>query len=173
MPYRTANPAEGRVAVTGRDADRFNFKVPTIRNVALTYPYFHDGAAETLGEAVEVMGQVQLGRTFTADENARIVAFLNTLTGEQPHLPAAAAAAVVGPDASTAAVCAFAPVGLAVSAGGQTPGSDPRAFEAVCCQCLRGWLQESALLEMQFVAGIAGRAHLVERRTGRSQVAGL
>jgi cytochrome c peroxidase len=83
-PYRTANPAEGRIAVTGRDADRFNFKVPTIRNVALTYPYFHDGAAATLAEAVEVMGQVQLGRTFSADENARIVAFLNTLTGDQP-----------------------------------------------------------------------------------------
>lgn len=83
-PYRTSNPAQGRVAVTGRDADRFNFKVPTIRNVALTYPYFHDGAAATLTEAVEVMGQVQLGRTFTPHENARIVAFLKTLTGDQP-----------------------------------------------------------------------------------------
>ena len=39
-PYRTTNPAEGRVAVTGRDADRFSFKVPTLRNVELTYPYF-------------------------------------------------------------------------------------------------------------------------------------
>lgn len=91
-PYRTTNPSEGRVAVTGRDADRFNFKVPTIRNVALTYPYFHDGAAETLTEAVEVMGQIQLGQTFTADQNAQIVAFLGTLTGDQPsfqlpHLP--------------------------------------------------------------------------------------
>ncbi|MGE3958580.1 MAG: cytochrome-c peroxidase [Vicinamibacterales bacterium] len=83
-PYHTTNPSEGRVAVTGRDADRFNFKVPTIRNVALTYPYFHDGAAETLTEAVEVMGQIQLGQTFTAQQNARIVAFLGTLTGDQP-----------------------------------------------------------------------------------------
>lgn len=82
--YRTTNPAEGRVAVTGRDADRLNFKVPTIRNVALTYPYFHDGAAATLAEAVTVMGQVQLGRTFTTEENARLVSFLNTLTGDQP-----------------------------------------------------------------------------------------
>ena len=82
--YRTSNPAEGRVAVTGRDADRFNFKVPTIRNVALTYPYFHDGAADTLASAVEVMGRVQLGRRFSDDENARIVAFLHTLTGDQP-----------------------------------------------------------------------------------------
>ena len=48
--YRqTDNPAEGRKAVTGKDADRFSFKVPTLRNVELTYPYFHDGAASTLG----------------------------------------------------------------------------------------------------------------------------
>lgn len=82
--YRTDNPAEGRMAVTGRDADRFNFKVPTIRNVELTYPYFHDGAAQTLQEAVDVMGRVQLGRRFTSEENAKIVGFLRTLTGEQP-----------------------------------------------------------------------------------------
>jgi cytochrome c peroxidase len=86
-PYRTSNPALGRVAVTGRDADRFNFKVPTIRNVELTYPYFHDGAAATLGEAVDVMGRVQLGKRFTPDENGRIVAFLRTLTGDQPSFP--------------------------------------------------------------------------------------
>ncbi|WP_029043890.1 cytochrome-c peroxidase [Cupriavidus sp. WS] len=85
-PYKTANPAEGRYAVTGRDADRFNFKVPTLRNVALTYPYFHDGAADTLGEAVDTMGRLQLGRKFTAQENADIVAFLKTLTGDQPRL---------------------------------------------------------------------------------------
>ncbi len=82
--YKASSPAEGRVAVTGKDADRFNFKVPTLRNVELTYPYFHDGAANTLPEAVDTMGRVQLGRKFTADENARIVAFLKTLTGDQP-----------------------------------------------------------------------------------------
>jgi cytochrome c peroxidase len=85
-PYRTTNPAEGRIAVTGRDADRFNFKVPTLRNVELTYPYFHDGAAATLAEAVEVMGRVQLGRRYTVEENAKIVAFLKSLTGDQPQL---------------------------------------------------------------------------------------
>ena len=84
-PYRTTSPAEGRVAVTGRDADRFSFKVPTLRNVELTYPYFHDGAAETLADAVEVMGRIQLGRRYTAGENAQIVAFLKTLTGDQPR----------------------------------------------------------------------------------------
>ena len=83
-PYRTDNPAEGRAAVTGKDADRFNFKVPTLRNVELTYPYFHDGAADTLAESVEVMGRIQLGRRYTADETEKIVAFLKTLTGEQP-----------------------------------------------------------------------------------------
>jgi cytochrome c peroxidase len=51
---------------------------------ALTYPYFHDGAANTLGEAVDIMGRIQLGKKFTQEENAKIVAFLKTLTGDQP-----------------------------------------------------------------------------------------
>jgi cytochrome c peroxidase len=83
-PYKASSPAEGRVAVTGKDADRFNFKVPTLRNVELTYPYFHDGAADTLSEAVDTMGRVQLGKKFSPEENAKIVAFLKTLTGDQP-----------------------------------------------------------------------------------------
>ena len=85
-PYKTAMTAQGRSAVTGKDADRFNFKVPTLRNVELTYPYFHDGEAATLTQAVDVMGRLQLGRTFAPDENAQLVAFLKTLTGKQPHL---------------------------------------------------------------------------------------
>jgi cytochrome c peroxidase len=85
-PYKTSNPAQGRVAVTGDEADRMAFKVPTLRNVELNYPYFHDGGAATLEEAVETMGRVQLGRTLTADENAKIVAFLKTLTGDQPQI---------------------------------------------------------------------------------------
>ncbi|MDP1606293.1 MAG: cytochrome-c peroxidase, partial [Rhodocyclaceae bacterium] len=60
-PYKATSPAEGRSAVTGKDADRFNFKVPTLRNVEMTYPYFHDGAANTLTEAVDTMGRLQLG----------------------------------------------------------------------------------------------------------------
>ena len=70
--------------VTGKDADRFKFKVPTLRNVEMTYPYFHDGEAETLAEAVDVMGRLQLGKKFSEEENAQIVAFLKTLTGDQP-----------------------------------------------------------------------------------------
>lgn len=84
-PYKANSPAEGLVAVTGKDADRFKFKVPTLRNVEMTYPYFHDGEAETLNEAVDVMGRLQLGKKFTAAENAKIVAFLKTLTGDQPN----------------------------------------------------------------------------------------
>lgn len=84
-PYDTKNPAKGLSGVTGKDADRMKFKVPTLRNVELTYPYFHDGAAATLSDAVEVMGRIQLGRKFSAKENAQIVAFLKSLTGEQPQ----------------------------------------------------------------------------------------
>jgi cytochrome c peroxidase len=83
-PYKTKNPAEGLKGVTGKEEDRFKFKVPTLRNVELTYPYFHDGEAATLSESVEIMGQIQLGRKFTAEETAKIVAFLKTLTGDQP-----------------------------------------------------------------------------------------
>ncbi|HQD56499.1 MAG TPA: cytochrome-c peroxidase [Candidatus Competibacteraceae bacterium] len=83
-PYKTDSKAEGVAGLTGKDADRFKFKVPTLRNVALTYPYFHDGAAQTLTDAVDTMGRLQLGKKFTPEENAQIVAFLKTLTGEQP-----------------------------------------------------------------------------------------
>ena len=83
-PYQAKSPAEGLSAVTGKDADRFKFKVPTLRNVEMTYPYFHDGEAETLAEAVDVMGRLQLGKKFSDKENAQIVAFLKTLTGDQP-----------------------------------------------------------------------------------------
>jgi cytochrome c peroxidase len=83
-PYQSTSPAEGLAAVTGKDADRFKFKVPTLRNVEMTYPYFHDGEAETLTEAVDIMGRLQLGKKFTDKENAQIVAFLNSMTGDQP-----------------------------------------------------------------------------------------
>lgn len=85
-PYKSTSPVEGRSAVTGADADRFNFKVPTLRNVELTYPYFHDGEAKTLEDAVDTMGRLQLGRTYSTDEIGSIVAFLKTLTGELPQI---------------------------------------------------------------------------------------
>lgn len=83
-PYETKNAAQGLIDVTGNDADRFKFKVPTLRNVELTYPYFHDGEAPTLDDAVRVMGQLQLGKNFEQKDIDQIVAFLKTLTGEQP-----------------------------------------------------------------------------------------
>jgi len=84
-PFKTASTAQGRIAVTGKDADRMSFKVPTMRNVELTYPYFHDGQAQTLTAAVDLMGRLQLGREYTKEENANIVAFLKSLTGQQPQ----------------------------------------------------------------------------------------
>ncbi len=82
--YNTKNPSEGRKGVTGKEEDRRMFKVPNLRNIELTYPYFHDGGAATLSQAVETMGRIQLGKKFTDEENAKIVAFLKSLTGEQP-----------------------------------------------------------------------------------------
>jgi cytochrome c peroxidase len=86
---RRGNPAEadmGRYLVTGEDADKHVFKVPSLRNVALTAPYFHDGTAKTLDEAVDVMFRFQLGRTAPKDDKAAIIKFLGTLTGEPERL---------------------------------------------------------------------------------------
>ncbi len=83
-PYATANPALGVAGLTGQDADRFKFKVPTLRNVELTYPYFHDGAYWKLEEAVDVMARLQLGRQLSDNDIGLITAFLKTLTGDQP-----------------------------------------------------------------------------------------
>ncbi|WP_019672106.1 cytochrome-c peroxidase [Psychrobacter lutiphocae] len=84
--YTTQNLAEGRFAVTGKDEDKHLFKVPTLRNIDLTYPYFHDGQVNSLADAVNIMGKIQLNREFTAEETADIVAFLKTLTGDQPKI---------------------------------------------------------------------------------------
>jgi cytochrome c peroxidase len=72
----------GRMNTTGRQMDKYVFKVPSLRNVAVTAPYLHDGSVETLEEAIDIMGKTQLGRTLTVDEILMIKAFLNTLTGE-------------------------------------------------------------------------------------------
>lgn len=74
----------GRYNVTGREEDRHVFKVPGLRNVALTAPYFHDGSAPTLEVAVAIMGRYQLGRDLAAEDVKAIVAFLNSLTGRIP-----------------------------------------------------------------------------------------
>jgi cytochrome c peroxidase len=68
--------------VTGLPRDRGVFRVPSLRNVVLTAPYFHDGRARTLEDTVETMARVQLGRTLTSAEINLIVQFLHTLTGD-------------------------------------------------------------------------------------------
>lgn len=85
-PFHTNNPAEGRIAVTGKEADKFVFKVPTLRNIELTYPYFHDGSVWTLEEAVNTMADIQLGQKLSDKENLEMVAFLVSLTGDQPQI---------------------------------------------------------------------------------------
>ncbi|BBJ00530.1 hypothetical protein FGKAn22_22220 [Ferrigenium kumadai] len=73
---------QGRFNVTGLEEDRHVFKVPTLRNVAVTSPYFHDGSARTLTDAVRVMGKYQLGKGLSEQDVRLIVAFLHTLSGE-------------------------------------------------------------------------------------------
>lgn len=76
-------PADlGRFNVTNNDADKHVFRVPSLRNVAVTPPYFHDGSAATLDEAVDVMFLYQLGRPAPKGDKELIVKFLRTLTGE-------------------------------------------------------------------------------------------
>ncbi|TXL01482.1 cytochrome-c peroxidase [Methylococcaceae bacterium HT1] len=75
---------KGLYEVTKKSGDEHLFKVPTLRNIALTAPYFHNGSVKTLEKAVKVMAKVQLGAKLSNDEVADIVAFLNALTGEFP-----------------------------------------------------------------------------------------
>lgn len=72
----------GRYNVTGREEDRYKFKVPSLRNVAETAPYFHDGSVRTLEDAVAVMVEYQLGRSADENQVQLLVAFLKTLSGE-------------------------------------------------------------------------------------------
>ena len=77
----------GRYNVTGRESDRHVFKVPSLRNVALTAPYFHDGSASTLQQAVTTMGRYQLGRELDDGDVEAITDFLGSLTGEWRGAP--------------------------------------------------------------------------------------
>jgi len=73
----------GRYNVTKRNEDKFYFKVPSLRNIYLTSPYFHDGTIETLNEAVDKMAYYQVGYTLKEEETNKIILFLKTLTGEK------------------------------------------------------------------------------------------
>lgn len=81
------NPDFGLYNVTKVEEDKFVFRVPSLRNVALTAPYFNDGSAATLTDAVDAMAKYQLGRQIPARDNALIVEFLRTLTGEYKGRP--------------------------------------------------------------------------------------
>jgi cytochrome c peroxidase len=74
----------GRYEVTKQDVDKMMFKVPSLRNVEKTAPYFHDGSTATLAEAVKEMAEHQLGKDLSDADVASIIAFLKALTGEIP-----------------------------------------------------------------------------------------
>jgi len=75
---------QGRFEVTKQEVDRMMFKVPTLRNIAKTAPYFHDGSVPTLDAAVRRMGKHQLGLTLSDTEVSQLVAWLGSLTGQLP-----------------------------------------------------------------------------------------
>ena len=75
----------GRFAITNVEADRYAFKSPTLRNVAITPPYFHSGAVWSLRDAVAIMADSQLGEgQLTEQQIEDITVFMSALTGEQP-----------------------------------------------------------------------------------------
>ena len=80
---------EGLKGFTLKDEDLHKFKVPVLRNIELTAPYFHDGSFQTLEEAVRAMARYELGKKLSGSEVDSIVAFLRTLNGQNPHLTAA------------------------------------------------------------------------------------
>ncbi|MEE8596574.1 MAG: cytochrome-c peroxidase [bacterium] len=85
-PYDKDTHTLGRYNVTKKEKDKYVFKVPLLRNIELTAPYFHDASTWSLNEAVNIMAEYQLGLSLTDDETNKIVAFLKTLTGDQPEI---------------------------------------------------------------------------------------
>lgn len=81
----TAQIDKGRAEVTKNNDDLYLFKTPSLRNVARTAPYFHDGSIANLTQTVRIMSKIQLNKQMSDDEAASIVAFLNSLTGEVPE----------------------------------------------------------------------------------------
>jgi cytochrome c peroxidase len=83
-PWDKNTKDQGRFEVTKQDADKMMFKVPQLRNVAKTAPYYHDGSVATLEEATKLMAEYQLGKKLTDEETASIVTFLKALTDDLP-----------------------------------------------------------------------------------------
>jgi len=80
----TGSQQLGRYNVTHKERDKYYFKVPTLRNIEKTAPYFHDGRTYSLKEAVLLMAQYQLGRDISDEDVEKILAFLHSLNGELP-----------------------------------------------------------------------------------------
>jgi len=78
-------PDRGRYAATGDEADQDYFRVPMLRNIARTGPYFHDGSVDGLADAVQIMAEVQLGEELDDESLQQVLAFLNSLTGDRPE----------------------------------------------------------------------------------------
>lgn len=78
---------KGRISASKESKDLHKFKVPTLRNVAKTFPYFHDGSTSDLNEAVRVMAKYQAGKSLSELDLASLVAFLQSLTGEYQGKP--------------------------------------------------------------------------------------
>lgn len=76
----------GRSKISKNDAEKFFFKVPSLRNAEKTAPYFHDGSQKTLDDAIKFMGEYQLGKLLKPEEVASIKAFIGSLTGELPKI---------------------------------------------------------------------------------------
>jgi len=79
---KSENVDKGRYEVTGKESDMYVFKVPSLRNITKTAPYFHDGSVNKLNDAIQIMGKTQLNRELTVQEVSGIAFFLETLTGE-------------------------------------------------------------------------------------------
>jgi cytochrome c peroxidase len=78
----SVNDDKGKMEVTKAEADKYIFKVPSLRNAEKTFPYFHDGSVQDLGKSVDIMAKLQLGKDLTPEQNADIVAFIKTLTSD-------------------------------------------------------------------------------------------
>ncbi len=79
---KSSPPDEGRFAVTKNEADKYVFKVPVLRNVAMTPPYFHDGSVDKLDRVVWIMAKIQLGKELSKQQTGDIASFLTSLTGQ-------------------------------------------------------------------------------------------
>ncbi len=85
FPVKRNKNIQDRYTLTNREIDKNVFKVPTLRNIALTAPYFHDGSSPTLHDAVKKMAYHNLGIQLTREENDALIAFLRTLSGKIPR----------------------------------------------------------------------------------------